>query len=221
MAEVATAARLTRAGARRVLLTLKELGYVGANGRDFFLTSRILELTEGYLRQTLWDQIRPAFQSIADTLNETVSAGVLEGYDVVYTLRVRSTRILHWEVRVGTHLPAHVTSIGRVLLAALPPAELVKYLQQAKLKRYTKFTVTDPDELRRILKEVRQQGWCYVQGEIEETLSSIAVPLVDRKGKTLAALSISMNTERATLRTIKTDILPLLQRTAASITSSL
>src|SRR5262245_41688821 len=89
MAEVARAAGLTRAGARRVLLTLKELGYVGVDGLDFFLTSRVLELSQGYLRQTLWDKVQPVLQSVADSLNETASAGVLEGFDIVYTARVR------------------------------------------------------------------------------------------------------------------------------------
>lgn len=221
MAEVASHAVLTRAGARRVLLTLKELGYVGTEGRNFFLTSRVLDLSQGYLRQTLWDKVRPALQSISDAINETASAGVLEGYDVVYTLRVRSARILHWELDVGAHLPAHASSMGRVLLAELPAVELNKYLQQATFTRFTKFTATDPDVLRGVLKEVRQQGWCTIQGEIDEGLRCIAVPLTDRKGRTLAAIGVSMNCDRASQRRIKSEILPLLKRASASITTSL
>ena len=127
IAQSAKAARLTRAGARRVLLTLESMGYVCSDGRQYWLTARVLELGQGYLAQPLWQVVRPALLSVAHTLNETVSAGVLDGHEVVYTVRTRSSRILQFELRPGARLPAYTSSIGRVLLAALPRANLERY----------------------------------------------------------------------------------------------
>jgi len=221
MAEVASATGLPRAGARRVLLTLKELGYVEVDGRNFFLTSRVLDLSQGYVRQTIWDKVRPVLQTVSDTLNETASASVLEGFDVVYTLRIRPERPLHWALDVGAHLPAHASSMGRVLLAALPPEDLSRYLQQVRFEAYTAATVTDLEVLRTRLKEARQQGWCCASGEIAEGLSCVSVPLRDRKGRTLAALGVSMSSSHFTDQVLQTQILPLLQRSSTAITKSL
>jgi IclR family pca regulon transcriptional regulator len=221
MAEVASAAGLPRAGARRVLLTLKELGYVEVEGRNFFLTSRVLDLSQGYVRQTLWDRVRPVLQTITDTINETASASVLEGFDVVYTLRIRPERPLHWALDVGAHLPAHASSMGRVLLAALPPEDLARYLQQVRFEAFTPATVVDLDSLRTRLKEVQQRGWCCARDEIAEGLTCVSVPLRDRKGRTIAAMGVSMSSSHLTEQALKTQIVPLLQRSSSAITKSM
>lgn len=106
IAEAAKVTGLTRAGARRILLTLEKLGYVRSDGRHYSLTARVLELGQGFLAQPLWQAVRPVLLSLANTLNETASAGVLDGHDVVYTIRIRSSRLLHLELRAGAHLPA-------------------------------------------------------------------------------------------------------------------
>lgn len=221
MAEVAAACGLTRAGARRILLTLQDLGYVGYEDRRFFLTSRILELGQGFLRQSLWEKTRPALQTVANTLNETASAGVLDGVDVVYTLRLRSSRMLQLELRPGAHLPAHASSMGRVLLAALPPSDLSRYFRHAEFTSYTPHTVTDPEILREKLKEVREQHWCYVRGEIDEGNGGVSVPLMDKNGDALAALNVSISNDRATMRVVKSTIVPMLQSAAAAIAADL
>ena len=221
IAQSAKAARLTRAGARRVLLTLESLGYVCSDGRQYWLTARVLELGQGYLGQHLWHVVRPALLSVAHTLNETVSAGVLDGHEVVYTVRTRSSRILQFELRPGARLPAYTSSIGRVLLAALPRADLERYFAQAQFVKFTKFTVVDPATLRKRLEQVRDQGWCHVRDELEGGVSGVAVPLLDPAGRTVAALNVSTNTDRTPLRVVKSTIVPLLLEAAASIRKEL
>jgi IclR family pca regulon transcriptional regulator len=141
------------------------------------LTARVPELGQGFGERAFWDATRPVLQSVVDALNETTSAGVLDGAEVVYVLRIQCARLLYIGVSAGTRLPAHVSSMGRVLLAALPPAALEEYFRTSPLRRFTKFTVTDPALLRARLDEVRAQGWAYVKGEIEEGVSGVSVPL--------------------------------------------
>jgi IclR family pca regulon transcriptional regulator len=124
IAEAAARTGLTRAGARRILLTLQHLGYIRSDSRHSFLTARVLDLARGFGERALWDATRPVLQSVGDALNETTSAGVLDGAEVVYVLRIPSARPLHIGVSPGTRLPAHVSSMGRVLLAALPGSAL-------------------------------------------------------------------------------------------------
>jgi len=217
MAQVAAACDLTRAGARRILLTLQNLGYVEMDGRHFSLTSRILELSQGYLGRSLWQKAAPILEAVVAELNETASAGVLEGFDIVYTLRVRSPRLLHLELQPGAHLPAHASSLGRVLLAGMHRNDLERYLRQAEFRRYTPRTVADPEVLCASLDQVRTQGWCHLEGEIDEAVSGVAVPLVDRDGNTIAGLSIGTNTARATPDFVLGRAVPALQAAAQHI----
>lgn len=221
MAQVAVAADLTRAGARRILHTLNSLGYVGVDGRFFYLTSQVIDLGRGYLAQSLWELARPELQKVADEIGETVSAGVLDGFDVVYTVRLRSPQIIQLELAPGAHLPAHGSSMGQVLLAALPPVGLASYLRQAKLERYTPNTLVDREALTERLRQVRERGWCVARGEIDEGTTGIAVPLVDTEDRTLAAISVALNTERATDELVDGLIVPRLLQAAQAITASL
>jgi IclR family pca regulon transcriptional regulator len=221
IAQVASEAGLTRAGARRLLLTLRELGYVGVDGRHFFMTSRVLDLSRGFVEQSLWDKVRPALAMIASTLNETVSAAVLEGADVVYTLRVRSPRLIHLDLNVGAHLPAYASAMGRVLLATWREGELDRYLKQGKFERYTQNTVIDPTELRKRIEEAREQGFCAARDEIIEGVTCIAVPLRDLDGNMLAALSVSMATPRATAQAIRNKVVPALRGASAGVSGAL
>ncbi len=204
-----------------MLLTLENLGYVCSDGRQYWLTARVLEFGQGYLAQPLWHIVRPVLLSVARTLNETVSAGVLDGLDVVYTVRTRSSRVLQLELRPGARLPAYASSIGRVLLAALPASELEQYFAQAQFVQFTRFTIADPATLRKRLAQVREQGWCHVRDELEGGISGAAVPLLDPAGHTIAALNVSTNTDRTTVREIKSRMVPLLLEAAASIRKEL
>lgn len=220
IAEVARICSLTRAGARRILLTLAELGYVNIERRHFYLTARTLELGQGFRPQPIWEAARPALRKIATQLNETVSSGVLNGSEVIYTARVRSSRVLHWDLNVGDRLPAYACSMGRVLLAALPAEALEKYLLETTRIPFTRFTVTDPEALRGRLDEAHRQGWNCVRGEIEESITGLAVPVVDANGNTIAALEVQLSTERATPQ-LRNAILPLLLEASETISAML
>lgn len=221
MAQIAQACQLTRAGARRILITLEDLGYVGQEGRHFFLTARILELTKGYARRSLWETARPRLEALSEQLNESVSAGVLDGMDVRYMLRIQSARLMFVDLSAGARLPAHVSAMGRVLLAALPPDDLAAYLAKVEFVRLTPHTVTDPQVLLARLAEVRARGWCVARGEVDEALWCVAVPLCDRVGRTLAALHVSLSVHRASDVCIEDHILPALTAAAADVARAL
>jgi IclR family transcriptional regulator, pca regulon regulatory protein len=211
IADVARICGLTRAGARRILLTLAGLGYLRVERRrHFYLTARTLELGQGFRPQPIWEAARPILRKIAYQLNETVSTGVLRGSEVIYTARIRSSRVLQWDLNVGDRLPAYACSMGRVLLAALPAEALAKYLSETTLRPFTRFTVTDPEALRGRLDEALRQGWSCVRGEIEESITALAVPLVDGSGSTIAALEVQLSTERATPQLVSNSIVPSL-----------
>jgi IclR family pca regulon transcriptional regulator len=150
LTEVAQKTGLTRAGARRILLTLQTLGYVALEGRSFSLTPRVLDLGYSYLSSMpLWDVAQPIMEDLVDRVHESVSASVLDGSEIVYVLRVPTHRIMTIGLSIGSRLPAYCTSMGRVLLGALPEEELDRTLSGTKLAALTRHTVTDPKQLRK------------------------------------------------------------------------
>ena len=217
IADVAKLCGLTRAGARRILLTLQRLGYVDNDGRQFFLTPKVLELGAGFLERTIWDKAEKVLRNLVDELNETASTGVLTGFDVVYTKRVRCSRAVHIDMREGAHVTAHVSSIGRVLLAALPERDLQLYLNQARFVRYTPHTITDPTAMLARLDQVRADGWAIVQGEMDEAMTGVSVPVRDQSGRTFAGVSVGILAPRATPQFIEQRVLPLLQDASKQI----
>lgn len=220
IAEASVATGLTRAGARRVLLTLRSLGYVTATDRDFALSPKVLELGYAYLSsRPIWSAARPILQSLADELNETVSVGVLDDTEVVYVLRVQSSRMIHFGIAAGTRLPAHVSSMGRMLLALLPDIRLDDYMLRTTFRRYTKYTIADPRTLRARVDEIRRQGWAYVNGEIEEGVSGVSVPIRDQAGTLLGALNLSTNSERTSSQEVRGLIVPRLLLASAAISA--
>lgn len=222
LTEVAQVTGLTRAAARRFLLTLHRLGYVYVNGREFSLSPRTLELGYAYLSTTpFWQLAAPHMEELVDSLHESCSISVLDGDDVVYVARVPTKRIMTISLSVGTRLPAYVTSMGRVLLAALPAAELDGYLARVTLERLTPRTVTDPDQLRAILDEVRQQGWALVDQELEQGVRSVAAPLRDASGRHVGAINVSAHAARTTLDQLRREFLPTLLATADRINRAL
>jgi IclR family transcriptional regulator, pca regulon regulatory protein len=221
MAQIANVCQLTRAGVRRILLTLEDLGYVGQDGRHFYLTARILDLSKGYARRSLWEAARPRLQAVADELNETVSAGVLEGLDVVYMLRIPSSRLMFVDLEAGARLPAYVTTMGRVLLASLPADEFAAWLQNVRFERLTPHTVSDRETLLERVAEVRAQGWACARGEVDEAVWCASVPLTDRAGRTLAALHVSISANRASDAMIERQVVPALQAAARDIAGAI
>ncbi|ALD64917.1 helix-turn-helix domain-containing protein [Glutamicibacter soli] len=217
VSQVAAATEQTRASARRFLLTLTDLGYLEANGANFRLTPRVLDLGASYLSGlTLPKAATLHLESLARELEESAALCVLEGQDILYIERVSSPRLYSMNVSIGNRLPAWVTSMGRVLIAELGDAEQKEFLAQIDLQRYTEHTVANLEQLRAELARVKQQGWSLVNQELDEGLRGLAVP-VYRGDQLLGALNISVQRGRADLQSITEQLVPRLRRAAQDI----
>jgi IclR family transcriptional regulator, pca regulon regulatory protein len=222
LSEVARLAGTTRATARRILLTLERLGHVRSDGRRFSLTPRVLALGWSYLSSlNLWEIAQPLMEDLVERTGESCSAATLDLPDVVYVARVPTRRIMSITLGVGTRLPAHATSMGRVLLAALEPAELEAFLVAGPLEAFTERTITSPPPLRASIEEVRAQGWALVDQELELGLRSVAAPIQDADHRTVAALNVSAAVSRVSLETLREDMLPALLETADAVSTAL
>ena len=222
LSEVARATGLTRAAARRFLLTLVELGYVHFDGSRFSLRPRVLELGFAYLSSlSLPELAAPYMEALVARINESSSISVLDDTDIVYVARVPTRRIMSITLAVGTRLPAYATSMGRVLLAALPAAELEERLSRIEVRPLTPRTVKDHDGLRRILDQVRKQDYAVVDQELEQGLRSAAVPICDASGTVVAALNVSVHASRASMQELRGAFVPPVQEAAAAIEAEL
>lgn len=221
LSEVASASGLTRAGARRILLTLQTLGYVESDGKLFSLTPRILDLGFAYLSSMpIWNLAEPVMQSLVDKVHESCSAAVLEGDDILYVLRVHTQKIMSISLGVGSRLPAYCTSMGRVLLAGLDDGALAARLARMPLEARTRRTVTDRAQLHKLIAQTRTQGWCLVDQELEEGLISMAAPVLDRAGRVVAALNVSGQANRTSAKVMRDTMLPALRDAAAAVSRS-
>ncbi len=222
LSEVAAETGHTRAGARRILLTLVHEGYAVADGKLFDLTPQVLELGYSVLSSKgAWDIARPFIDHLSDEIKESVSAAVLDRFDVVYVSGAQYHRVISVGITVGARFPAHCTATGRVLLAAQPEAMWPGMMQNIPLTAMTKNTVTDRKQFRRILEDVRDKGWCIVDQELEIGLVSIAVPLRNSVGGLVGAINVGVPTVRMSAAEIQDYILPKLQETAANISQAL
>jgi len=218
LSEVAARTGLSRAGARRILLTLQTLGYVEGDGKHFRLTPRILELGFAYLSSLpIWNLAGPVMDRLAEQVGESCSAAVLDGGDIVYVLRVHTHKIMSINLGVGSRLPAYCTSMGRVLLAGLPDAEVEQRLRASDLRPRTQRTATGVAELMARIRQVRAQGWCLVDQELEEGLISMAAPVFNPAGDTVAALNISGQANRTGADVMQAAMLSALREAARSI----
>ena len=221
LSEVATRTGMNRAKPRRFLLTLHGLGYVRRQDRYFELAPKTLQLGYAFLSANSYQPvIRQHLERITELTGESSSMGVLQGSDVIYVARSAAPhRLMTIALSIGTHLPAAVTSMGRMLLAMLEPAELDSVLAELKLETYTPRTVTDIGELRAHLDKAREQGFCVVDQELESGLRSLAVPVHNMHGALLGAINISTNAARVDRKTLNQRFLPLLQDTCKEIAS--
>jgi len=218
LSEVAVATGLTRAGARRILLTLQTLGYVTSDGKLFALTPRILDLGFAYLSSMpIWNRAEPVMEALVQQVHESCSAAVLDATDIVYVMRVPTHKIMRISLGVGSRLPAYCTSMGRLLLADLDEQELQARLEASTREAFTKHTVTDIGALLAKVAQARRQGWCLVNQELEEGLVSIAAPIVDRAGRAIAALNISGQANRTSAKLMQDSMLPALLASAREI----
>lgn len=210
---------LSRAAVRRCLYTLARLGFVATDeAQRYVLLPKVLALGYGYLSaKPFAEASQPVLDRLGTLLRESCSVSVLEDDEIVYVARASVTRIMSVDLRIGSRLPAFCTSMGRVLLADLSPAELEAHLPRPRLKKYTNQTVTSISKLKQILRMVQHDGFCVVDQELEQGLRSVAVPIRNPKGKIVAALNAGTQAQRVTIDELRTTFLTALQDAAQEI----
>ena|SRR5579864_7573552 len=222
IAEVSVRTGLTRAVARRYLLTLDALGCVVQNGSHFKLTPRLLDLGFTYLSTLdVANFAQPFMERVVEKLHESCSVSVLDGADCVYVARVPAKRIMSINLVVGSRLPVHATSMGKVLLAGLSPSELAGYFASATLHRLTKRTICDETTLRRAVREVRERGWAFADQESEDGVRTVAAPIVDRSQQVVAAINVSGHAARVSMKELRRHYLPVVLDAARQISRAL
>jgi IclR family pca regulon transcriptional regulator len=218
LSRTAEATGLTRAGARRLLLTLVAEGYAVQDGRRFLLSPRLLTVVRTWLQgTTLWSYAEPLMADLAHRLGESCSAAVLSGHEIVYVARVQGRRILSVALHVGARLPAWCTSLGRVLLSDRSPADLETFLDAVPIEARTPRTITDRGKLAEEVARCGGLGFSVVDEELELGLRSIAVPVRDRGRRIVAALNVSTQASRFAPSQMERTILPPLLETARRI----
>lgn len=222
LTEASKAAGLSKATARRCLYTLVDLGYANFDGRLFSLRAKVLELGYSFLSGlALPDLARSHLEALSARVDESCSMAVLDGDEVVYVARIATRRIMSISIAVGSRFPAHLTSMGRVLMAAESQEWVDGYLERTELRPVTRHTISSSAELTKILRQVRTQGFALNDQELEDGVRSIAVPLRNSDGVVLAALNISTSALRRTLDDMQRSLLPELRLTATAIEADL
>lgn len=206
--EVAKLTGLERATARRFLLTLSKLGYANYDGKFFSLTPRVLRLGFAYLASTPLPAIlQRVLEPLSASLDESVSASTLDGSEIVYVARASHRRVMSISLTVGSRLPAYCSSMGRVLLAALPPEPARQRLQALARRKITPRTITGVEALMRELAQVRAQGFATIDQELEAGLISIAVPVFDASGQVVAAINCGTHASRLCIDDLRGKVL--------------
>lgn len=220
--DVAARTGLDRATARRCLLTLHHEGYAEYDGKFFTLTPRTLRLGMGALAALPLPQIvQPWLDQLTETIGQSCSVSVLDGSEIVYLARAAQKRVMSIGLMPGTRLPAHCTSMGRVLLAALPEAEARALVEGADLSPRTPRSLTDPDEIMAEIARVRTQGYALIDQEVEMGLRSLAVPLLDTHSRTIAALNTGMAATQDSAEALVTAYLPALKKVQSGLKRAL
>lgn len=212
IAEVATASGLDRATARRCLLTLAHLGYADYDGKFFTLTPRVLRLGTACLAtMPLPQMVQPWLDRLSETLGESSSVSILDGDEIVYIARASQRKVMSISLMPGSRLPAFCTSMGRVLLAALPEAEVEQRLAMRSLLARTTYTVTNSSDVMARIAAARADGFAIIDQEVELGLRSIAVPILDARGHTVAALNLGVPALTESPSALQTRYLPALK----------
>lgn len=222
VSEAANIAGLSRATARRILHTLQVLGYVDQDGRDFSLTPKTLELGFSFLSAQSWiERATVLLKELSENVEESSSASILQGTDIVYVAHVPSRRLMSVDESVGTRLSALHTAMGRVQLGYLEEAELWQRLKSVRVTPYTTGTITNLNGIYDRIQSDHDQGYSIVDEELEKGLRSVAVAVHGRDGRLLGSISLSVNSTRATRDNMRALLLPKLQDVAAKISASL
>jgi IclR family pca regulon transcriptional regulator len=222
IAEVSAASGLDRATARRCLLTLAHMGYADYDGKYFTLTPRVLRLGTACLATMPLPQVvQPLLDRLSDALGESSSVSILDGPEIVYVARAAQRKVMSIALMPGSRLPAFCTSMGRVLLAALPEAAARTVLQSAPLVARTRYTKTDIEALVIELDLVRRQGYALIDQEVELGLRSIAVPVLNARGAAVAALNVGVPPTQDPASDLVVLYLPALQKVQAELRATL
>jgi len=222
VAEVARLTAMTRAAARRFLLTLHALGYVECEGRSFRLAAKTLELGFSFLSSQSWLSIAaPLLETLKSELGESVSVTVLENADVVYLIRFPANRVMTLTMEVGSRRPAYCTAMGRALLGELPEPEARRILDASALKAHTPRTVIDKETLMAEFRKARRQGFAMIDQELEDGLVAVSVPLRDARGTVLAAVNVCGHSSYLAVDDLEIRCLPALRDCVARISRSL
>lgn len=218
ISDVAAASGLDRATARRCLLTLVHEGYADWDGKFFTLTPRVLRLGTACLASMPMPAIvQPALDALSDRIGESTSVSILDGAEIVYVARAAQRKVMSISLMPGSRLPAYCTSMGRVLLAALPEAEARARIGVAALPARTARTLTDPAAILAEVARVREQGFALIDQEVEIGLRSVAVPLVNARGQVIAALNVGLAAGPESLARLAARLVPELQAVAAQL----
>lgn len=220
LAAVAAASGLARPTARRILLTLRQMGYVRAADGGFELTPRVLELGMAYvLSRNLWEIARPHMERLVARTRESSSVAQLDGSDIVYVSRVAVPKIVALAVTIGTRFPAATTSLGKVLLAALPPGAAERVLAEPSRSGITPRFQASAQQRSDVLREVRARGWALTDEELAPGIRSVAAPLRDGDGQVIAALNVCAHAAETPMDVLTGEYLPLLLQTAGAISA--
>ena len=197
--ELAQRLDLSRAAARRYLITLTALGYMATDGKAFWLTPKVMRLGQSYVASSrLPRTVLPTLQKLTEAIGESTNMCVLEGFEAVYICRVNAAKLLSTGIEPGTRLPAHTLAGGRLILSFLPEQELDHWLASANLVAYTPLTLIDKSQLKREILKIRKQGYGLAESQLEMGLRGVSVPLLDGPGRVVGALSVSMSTAAIT-----------------------
>ncbi|EJW11350.1 Pca regulon regulatory protein PcaR [Rhodovulum sp. PH10] len=226
LTEVARRTGVSRATARRLLHTLTTLGYAAQIGREFTLRPKVLSLGLAYVSSfSLTSLARPYMEELVEAVHESCSISVLDGTEIVYVARVPAKRIMSIDIGVGTRLPAVTTSMGRVLLAALPEDELDRTIAASRshlaAPTATRRAALEPDALRQKIRDCARQGWAMVDQELEDGLRSVAVPIHGQNGAVVAAMNLGTHAALVPQKRLLGEYLPALQRAAEAISRAM
>ena len=218
LSDVSRLTGLSRASVRRSLLTLQALGYAESSGRYFSLSPQVLTLAQAYLSSSPVPRVAQSFlERVSERLGESCSLSILHHDEVIYIARSARKRIGSLHRDVGTHLPAHCTSMGRVLLASLSDRELDAFLAKTVLESFTRNTIIDKDKLRAVLDKVRRDTYCLVDEELEVDLRTLAIPIHNASGRVIAAMNVGARASQTGRKQMLDEFLPAMRDAAANM----
>ena len=222
LSEIAAATRMPAATARRCLLTLEELGYVTRSGRDFLLRPKVLELGAAYLESMDIEHLtKTHLEELARLTGDSAALSVLDGTDIVYVARTSVRTLVRLEAHVGSRFPAHVTSMGRVLLAGVGAERLDQYFRTQKFIALTTQTITEPKKVRLLIDDCRRSGYAAVEDELAYGVVAVAVPVFDQAGRVVAALNSSSHSRRLSKAALIRQRLAMLRKASREISVEL